>query len=154
MTDANRVISTLSGTVLLAIVAGSPPLAAQSLPSLPNLTGAPRAVCQECGIVDSVRDVEKKAEATGVGAIGGAVLGGLLGNQVGQGRGNTAATVGGAAGGAYAGHTVEKNMGSSRVYEVAVHFEDGRQSTFTFTELPRWRQGDKVKLINGALQQN
>jgi len=142
---------------------GQPPAAqqqvmpAQAAP-VPQAASAPRPFCPECGTVETVRETERKPEASGLGAIGGALVGGLLGTQVGRGRGTTAATVVGAAGGAYAGNQIERNMagsgGSAGRYEVIVRFEDGRQTSFNFNELPRWRGGDRVRLVNGLLQQN
>jgi len=44
--------------------------------------------------------------------------------------------------------------GSAGRYEVIVRFEDGRQTAFSFNDIPRWRGGDRVRLVNGQLQQN
>jgi len=46
--------------------------------------------CADCGVVKSVRLVEKKGGSSGVGAVAGGVLGGVVGHQFGSGRGNTA----------------------------------------------------------------
>ena len=47
----------------------------------PPVTQSP-PVCANCGTVSAIREVEKKGEGTGVGAIGGAVIGGVSYNFV------------------------------------------------------------------------
>lgn len=86
---------------------------------------APRAVCAACGRVESVKAVERKGEAHGVGAVAGGVLGAVLGNQVGKGNGRAIATVLGAVGGGMAGNTIEKNVTGTTVYQVQVRMHDG-----------------------------
>src|SRR5688572_7746047 len=39
------------------------------------------AMCAQCGVVQSVREIDTKGEGSGVGAVGGAVVGGVLGHQ-------------------------------------------------------------------------
>ena len=97
--------------------------------SLPFVTRAHAAACNDCGVIQSMQYVEEKGQASGVGAVAGGVIGGVLGHQIGSGRGNTAATVVGAGAGAYAGHQVEKNQKSTTSYRV----------------------GDKVKIVEGKL---
>ena len=115
---------------------------------------AAAAPCTNCGTVDSIRVVEQAGEGSGLGMIAGGVLGGLLGHQVGQGRGNTAATIVGAAGGAYAGNTVEKNVKKTSRYEVNVRMDDGTMRTVNYDAEPGFRNGDKVRLIDGKLTRN
>src|SRR6185503_2756167 len=69
-----------------------------------------KTICKECGVVQSVREVEKQGEGTGLGAVAGGVVGGVVGHQIGSGRGNDVATVVGAVGGAVAGHQIEKHV--------------------------------------------
>ena len=111
-------------------------------------------MCRECGVVESVTEVSKPAEASGIGAVAGGVVGGLLGNQVGHGKGNTAATIVGAVGGAFAGHQAEKYVRTDKQYQVAVRFEDGSTRRFTQADGSRWHAGDRVRLNNGALMPN
>jgi outer membrane lipoprotein SlyB len=110
--------------------------------------------CNECGVVQGVREVEKNGEGTGLGAVGGAVVGGVVGHQMGNGRGQDVMTVVGAVGGGLAGHQIEKKVRTSKNYEVTVRFEDGSQRTVSEAKQPNWRAGDKVKLVNGVLQAN
>ena len=110
------------------------------------------AKCSNCGQVLEVRAVEKKGEGSGAGAVLGGVLGGVVGHQIGSGRGNTAATVAGAAGGAYVGHQVEKNKNAVTQYHVIVNMEEGRDRTFIFKNPPKYKSGDKVKIVEGKLR--
>lgn len=109
--------------------------------------------CADCGVVESVRQVDQAGEGSGLGAAGGAVVGGLLGHQVGGGSGKQIMTVVGAVGGAVAGNEVEKRVKSSSGYETTVRFEDGSTRVFA-SSTSNWRSGDKVKVVNGTLQSN
>jgi outer membrane lipoprotein SlyB len=115
----------------------------------PGTPSPPSAGCPTCGVVESIRYVEKKGEGSGVGAIAGGVLGGVLGHQIGSGRGNTAATIVGAGAGAYAGNEVERNTKKKSYYVVAVRLDDGRRRTITQGARPGVREGDRVKIVGG-----
>ena len=110
--------------------------------------------CAECGVIESVREIQNHGEGTGLGAVGGAVVGGLLGNQVGSGRGNTAATVVGAVGGVIAGNEIEKRVKSTKGYEITVRFDDGSSRVISAASAPMWRTGDHVKVVDGVIQAN
>lgn len=109
-------------------------------------------ICRDCGRIASVRELQKKADGSGLGAIAGGVAGALLGNQVGGGNGKTVMTVLGAAGGAYAGNQVEKTVRSTKGYEVNVQFDDGTTRSFSYDTLPAWQAGDRIRVVNGQLQ--
>jgi|SRR5687767_7408161 len=111
-------------------------------------------VCTECGVIESVKVVDSKGDASGLGAVGGAVVGGLVGTQIGSGRGTTAATVIGAAGGALAGNEVEKRMKSSKQYTVTVRMDDGNFRTVGFESEPGYSIGEKVKVLDGRIVRN
>ncbi len=132
-----------------------PTIAAAPPPAMapPPPTSAPVAppICYECGTIQSVRQMVQQGQGTGLGAVAGGVLGGVLGHQMGHGRGNDAATVLGAVGGAYAGHEVEKSQRKSVHYEIAVRMDDGRMQVLRSKEAPGWREGERVRVINGAL---
>src|SRR5437660_4704601 len=86
-----------------------------------RLPGTPATEpCATCGVVDSVRYVEKKGEGSGAGLVAGGIVGGVLGHQIGSGRGNTAATILGAGAGAYAGNQIEKNVKKKSYWVVSV----------------------------------
>lgn len=111
------------------------------------------AQCQTCGTVESVRQVEFRGEASGLGAVAGGVAGALLGNQVGKGNGRTAMTLVGGAGGAYVGHEIEKNTKRSSGYQIKVRMADGGMRTINQRDIPDVRSGDRVKVSNGAITQ-
>jgi len=98
--------------------------------ALPGVGLAQQDVCRNCGVVQSVQQVQRTTQPKGIAgspvtpgmAIGG-VVGGLVGNQIGRGGGNTAATVAGAAGGAYLGHSIEKKKYTA--YVMRVRMDDG-----------------------------
>lgn len=106
--------------------------------------------CADCGVVRSVRYVEDKGEASGLGAIAGGVVGGVIGHQIGSGRGNTVATIAGAGGGAYAGHQIEKNRNKKSYWSVAIRMDGGDTRSFTFGSKPAVKEGERVKLVDGG----
>ncbi|MES2352064.1 MAG: glycine zipper 2TM domain-containing protein [Pseudomonadota bacterium] len=110
------------------------------------------AVCNSCGVVESVRSIEHRGQGSGVGAAGGAILGGLLGNQVGSGHGRQLATVAGAVGGAVAGNQVEGNMKTTHSWEITVRMDNGKKRVLHQSSQPQWRSGDQVKIVNGQLR--
>ena len=140
----------------------APAHVASNVPVAPKAHAAPAPVqvasnapakrtCAECGVIESVREIQHRGEGTGLGAIGGAVVGGLLGNQVGAGRGNTAATVVGAVGGVIAGNEIEKRVKATKGYEVTVRFDDGSSRVINEAHAPTWRTGDHVKVVDGVI---
>ena len=106
--------------------------------------------CTDCGKVQSIRFVEEKGDSSGVGAVAGGVLGGVLGHQIGSGRGNTVATVAGAAGGAYVGNKVEQNKNKKSYWAVTLKMDNGTTRTFTYTNQPTVKEGERVKLVDGG----
>ncbi len=109
-------------------------------------------VCEACGVVESIREIKKRGDGTGIGAIGGAVVGGLVGNQFGGGTGKKIITVAGAVGGAFAGHQIEKEVKATKSYEITVRLDDGSTRVVNAATAPSWQAGDKVKLVNGRIQ--
>lgn len=109
-------------------------------------------VCGNCGVIEAIHEVNTRAEGSGVGAAGGAVVGGLLGNQVGGGHGKQLATVLGAVGGAVAGNQIEGSVRATRSYNIVVRLDDGKTRTVHQSAAPNWRQGDRVRIVNGALR--
>lgn len=112
------------------------------------------AVCGNCGVVESVREITTRAEGSGVGAAGGAVVGGLLGNQVGSGHGRQLATIAGAIGGAVAGNQIEGSVKANHSYDIRVRLDDGKVRTFHQSSPPGWQSGDHVRVVNGELRGN
>jgi outer membrane lipoprotein SlyB len=134
-----------------AKVATAPAPAAR--PAAPVAVAA--AKCADCGVIQSVREIESKGPGgSGIGVVGGALVGGLLGNQVGDGNGQKLATVIGAVGGAVAGNEIEKRVKKTTSYEITVRLDDGTTRAFTEDSAPSWRSGDKVRIVNGRIQSN
>ena len=131
------------------VVRSEPPRAVAVVPPPPPMVAA---ICRECAVIEEVREVEKAGQASGAGAVGGAVVGGVVGHQMGGGRGKDVATVLGALGGGLAGNAIEKNAKKTVEYQIVIRYEDGTKGLFTQATPPTWRSGDKVRVINGAIQ--
>ena len=108
--------------------------------------------CMNCGTVESVREVATQSQGTGLGAVAGGVTGAVVGRQFGHGSGKTAMTILGAAGGAFAGHKIEEKVRSTQRWDVTVRLDDGSYRTLTLGQQPAWRSGDRVRVVNGALE--
>ena len=107
--------------------------------------------CQNCGVVQEVRQVYIDGNGGGnggtLGAIIGAVAGGVLGNQVGKGDGRKAATVVGAVGGGVIGNQIGKrNDGQGTAYRIVVRLDNGQYATVTQRQDPGVRNGDYVEV--------
>lgn len=116
----------------------------------PAASGASE-LCRQCGVIESVRQVQIKGQASGMGAVAGGVTGAIVGSQFGRGNGRTALGVAGAAGGAFAGHEIEKNVRTTTGYRVVVRMEDGSARTVYQSAAPTHGIGDKVRVNNGVL---
>ncbi len=125
----------------------TPPLQVAAAPPV-------KTICYDCGVIDSVRMIEKAGEGSGLGAVAGGVAGAVLGNQVGNGNGRSIMTIIGAVGGGLAGNQIEKTVKKTKSYEITVRFEDGTTRVFTQANEPAWRVGDKIKLTDGLLSSN
>jgi len=109
-----------------------------------------QAPCADCGVVQSIRQVQQQGQTSGVGMVAGGVLGGVLGHQIGSGRGNTVATIAGAGVGAYAGNQVEKNRNTKTSWAVSIRMDNGATRNFTYTNRPAVNEGERVKLVDGG----
>jgi len=128
------------------------PVAEHRPASKPVQVAAAKPQCLDCGVVEAVHEVDVKGQGTGLGAVAGGVLGGVIGHQMGSGRGNTAMTVLGAAGGALAGNEVEKRTRASKHWDVTVRLDHGGTRTISVPTQPVWRAGDRVRIVNDAIQ--
>lgn len=129
---------------------GSVPAAGSARHGLPK-PAARDSACASCGTVESIRAVQLKGDATGLGAVAGGVTGAVVGHQIGRGNGNTAMTILGAAGGALAGNEIEKNVKKRYSYRVTVRMDDGTFRTVSQSTAPTAAVGDRVRIANGAL---
>ncbi|HET7671673.1 MAG TPA: glycine zipper 2TM domain-containing protein [Burkholderiales bacterium] len=102
------------------------------------------------GTVESVREIEEKGDAKGVGAVGGGALGAVLGHNIGN--NNKLVTILGAAGGAVVGHQIEKKARATKVWEMTVRYDDGTSQVFKSEQQPFWQQGNRVRYHDGKLQ--
>jgi outer membrane lipoprotein SlyB len=75
-----------------------------------------------------------------------------LGNGVGQGNGRTVATIAGLVGGAMLGNHVEKARKQIVTYQTTVRFDDGSTRVFNNTYEQGFRDGERVRLVNGAIK--
>jgi len=135
------------------VMEGATPIGAAGTPSQSRLDERPAAgqICRQCGIVETVRQIQVKGNGTGLGAIAGGVTGAIVGSQFGRGNGRTAMGVVGAAGGAFAGHEIEKNVRTTTSYRVVVRMEDGSARTVYQSAAPAFGVGDKVRVNHGVL---
>jgi len=110
-----------------------------------------KAACPQCGTVTGIREIDKPRKY-GAGTAAGAAIGGLLGYAAGGHNHRTAGTVVGAAGGAVAGNVIENRAADNKTFEIGVLFDDGSSKSFHMESHPAWKQGSRVKLVNGGLQ--
>ncbi|MFZ6747687.1 glycine zipper 2TM domain-containing protein [Undibacterium sp. Ren11W] len=108
--------------------------------------------CADCGKVIAVDVQDKQGEGGALGLIAGGVVGGLLGNQVGGGTGRSLATIAGAAGGAYAGHKVEENVKSSKIWIISVQYDNGNKNTYEFDHDPSYRPGELIRRNGNGIE--
>jgi outer membrane lipoprotein SlyB len=106
--------------------------------------------CPACGTVTGIREIDKPRKV-GAGTAAGAAIGGVLGYAIGGHAHRGAGTAVGAVGGAVAGNVIENKAGAGKTYDIGVLFDDGSSRSFHQDSHPSWRQGSRVKLVNGAL---
>lgn len=107
--------------------------------------------CVSCGTVESIRALEIKGNATGLGAVAGGVTGAVVGNQAGRGNGNTVMTIIGAAGGALAGNEIEKSAKKRYSYRVTVRMDDGSFRTLSQSTVPAVAVGERVRVVDSTV---
>lgn len=130
-------------------VVRSAPVEVAQAPADP--AAAPSPPCAHCGVIDTIREISRPGEGSGLGAVAGGVVGAILGHQVGGGTGKKIATVAGAAGGAYAGHEIEKSQRKTTRYEVVVRMNDGSSRSVMLDTVSGWQIGERVRIENGTL---
>lgn len=106
-----------------------------------------KAVCANCGVVLSVKEVVVEGKGSGLGVVAGGVAGGLLGNQF-KNEQQGLATVVGAIGGAIVGDKIEKSAKKTIVYDVTVKMENGEERVLRHTAKPDLAAGTKIKVEN------
>ena len=131
------------------------PVIAQTPPA-PAPVPVPKAVCIQCGTVESSTAIMRAAPSSGVGVVAGGVVGAVLGNQVGGGSGKTAATILGAIGGGWAGNEIEKRVKKETVYEIKVRMDNDSTRTFELAApvssgTKVTAEGNSLRLADGSL---
>jgi outer membrane lipoprotein SlyB len=107
--------------------------------------------CHNCGVVQSVREIETEGAGSPLGVVAGGIVGGVLGHQVGGGSGRDLATIAGALGGAYAGNKIEKRAKRAVSYNIIVKMNSGENITFNQSSAPDLVSGDRVRIENNVV---
>ena len=121
----------LAALVVVACVAGIPPIVDTVAESLAHLQGnAPSAAfaCGVCGVVEDVREVtlgELKHKVSTVSGEGIAIFLGVLNGKL--------------------------SSAPVKIYEVAVRLQDGSTRVLREATLPDWQPGDHVKVMMGQV---
>ena len=115
----------------------------------PQRTAA--AVCQDCGVVESVTEVKVQGKTNGIGAVAGGVGGALVGNRIAGNHNRTLGGVVGAVGGGLLGNAIEKHQRQGIAYDVSVRMEDGSHRTVRESTAPSI--GEKVRVESDGLHQ-
>jgi outer membrane lipoprotein SlyB len=103
--------------------------------------------CPNCGVVESIRQIEDNDRGSGAGGLPGAVTG----RQTGADRGKIPGTVSEAAGGASTGNVVGQHVNETTHYEVAVRMSDGSIRTINQRLDPVVHAGDSVKVADSSV---
>jgi outer membrane lipoprotein SlyB len=142
----------VSDAVIQRIIArrSAAPAAAPAAASAATAPARAAPACPACGTVTGIREIEQPRKV-GAGTATGALIGGVLGYAIGGHSNRTAGTVIGATGGAVAGNVYENRAAAGRTFEIGVQFDDGSSRSYQMDSHPSWRQGSRVKLVNGAL---
>jgi hypothetical protein len=85
-----------------------------------------RPRCPECGVIVSIREIERRDEDSGSGAAGGVT----------------------------AGNRNESEVKSPKRYEITVRMADGSSRVIAEANPARWRRGERLIVIDGAKPSN
>lgn len=112
----------------------------------------PASGCTNCGVIDSIN---KLGQGSGLNAIAGGVIAGTIAREVmrhnaphahGSAHPNHSTALHGVPGDH--GHTMTNPAGQ---YNIGITMNDGSQAVITLPNAANFQQGDRVKLIDGAL---
>jgi len=118
----------------------------QDVPRLEARGGA----CASCGTVESIRTLELKGNASGLGIVAGGTTGSLVGDQTGRGNANPAVTILAAAG-APAGNDFEQNVKKLYSYRITVRMDDASFRTLSQSSAPAVAVGDRVRVVDSTV---
>jgi outer membrane lipoprotein SlyB len=115
-------------------------------------SGGPQApAINGTGVVSSIGETtETSAGKSAMTSVLGSLVGGALGSTIGGGTGQVIAPSGGATAGAVAGSSVAQRSAAT-VWDVSIRFDDGINRVVRVREMPNYRPGDKVRVVNGAV---
>ena len=93
-----------------------------------------RAQCRDCGVVESMRQIERPSDAGRQGSVGVKIAGGAAGE---------------ASGSAIAARAI-----TDRDYEITVRFRDGSTTVFKEANARTWQSGNRVIVIGRSKASN
>ncbi len=111
---------------------------------------AARPVCNVCGVIELVREVEPAGAPAGISVVPLGTSRPAPGLYLSSGRGEGAAILLSAFGTAIASRPA--GVRAARVYEVAVRLDDGSVRVLRDTGVPGWKPGDRVKVMRGRIE--
>jgi len=139
MITLSRLLTRLSALCAVLILAAC----ASGGQHTPAITGT--------GVVNAINETtETSAGKSTMTSVLGSVIGGALGSQIGGGTGQVIATSVGAAAGSVAGANMAQR-GAATVWDVSIRFDDGISRVVRVRQMPNFRPGDKVRVVNGAV---
>ena len=139
MFSVSRTLSRLTALFAVVILTAC----ASSGPQTPAISGT--------GVVSSISEtVETSAGKTTMSSVLGSLVGGALGSTIGGGTGQVIATSVGATAGSIAGANMAQRSGT-QVWDVSIRFDDGINRVVRVRDVPNYRPGDKVRVVNGAV---
>ena len=133
------------------VAAAYPPPVAQA-PAVEAVKPAP--LPGVAAVIESVREVEQKAENPIAGPIIGGIAGAVLGHQVGNGRTRTVATAVGAGAGILGGKVLEEKVRATKHWETTVRLDDGSMQTISSEIQPPWYAGERVRVVDGQIRKS
>jgi outer membrane lipoprotein SlyB len=139
MTLANRFFSRLAALCAAVILTAC----ASGGPQTPAISGT--------GVVSSISETtETSSGKTAMTSVLGSLVGGALGSTIGGGTGQVIATTVGATAGSVAGANMAQRSAAT-VWDVSIRFDDGINRVVRVRDMPNFRPGDKVRVVNGAV---
>ena len=109
-------------------------------------------VCNHCGVIASIREVDDNSNDANVpGLLIGGLVGGVAGHQIGNGSGRDAATIIGALVGGAVGNQVGRDQNRHRVWLITVNLDNGTSQTFKNDQPPSASPGQRVRIQNNQL---
>ena len=109
---------------------------------------APTARCVGCGVIESILIVDMRDATTGVCAAGDWVDHGFRDHAPADADGGDSATLAEIVADVVIKNFSARNVQSATSHELAVRFPDGVRSTLRLVGQPRFRPGERVRVIN------